>query len=149
MTEQTKEALTRTLQGTVTSSKMEKTVTVLVERKVKHPLYGKYVVKSKKYHAHDEIGCRKATRLKSLKRARSPRRSLDRDASPRKGRRPLKRKKSLIRVARTNSFVYSCNPIARTCLVVSPGRCISRVEFFFATPTHGRFTGGNNEIFLP
>lgn len=54
MTEQTKEALTRTLQGTVTSSKMEKTVTVLVERKVKHPLYGKYVVESKKYHAHDE-----------------------------------------------------------------------------------------------
>ncbi|MBO5659130.1 MAG: 30S ribosomal protein S17 [Duodenibacillus sp.] len=46
--------LTRTLIGTVTSDKMEKTVTVLVERKVKHPLYGKYVVKSKKYHAHDE-----------------------------------------------------------------------------------------------
>ena len=57
MTEQTTEKLTRTLQGTVTSAKMEKTVTVLVERKVKHPLYGKYVVKSKKYHAHDELGC--------------------------------------------------------------------------------------------
>ena len=46
--------LTRTLAGTVTSDKMDKTVTVLVERRVKHPLYGKYVVESKKYHAHDE-----------------------------------------------------------------------------------------------
>ena len=42
MTETTKEALTRTLDGVVTSNKMDKTVTVLVERKVKHPLYGKY-----------------------------------------------------------------------------------------------------------
>ena len=46
--------LTRTLTGTVTSDKMDKTVTVLVERRVKHPLYGKYVVESKKDHAHDE-----------------------------------------------------------------------------------------------
>lgn len=46
--------LTRTLTGTVTSDKMDKTVTILVERRVKHPLYGKYVVESKKYHAHDE-----------------------------------------------------------------------------------------------
>lgn len=46
--------LTRTFTGTVTSDKMDKTVTVLVERRVKHPLYGKYVVESKKYHAHDE-----------------------------------------------------------------------------------------------
>ena len=46
--------LTRTLTGTVTSDKMDKTVTVLVERRVKHPLYGKDVVESKKYHAHDE-----------------------------------------------------------------------------------------------
>mgnify|MGYP000026298494 CR=1 FL=1 len=56
MTEQ-KQSLTRTLQGTVVSNKMQKTVTVLVERKVQHPLYGKYVVKSKKYAAHDELGC--------------------------------------------------------------------------------------------
>lgn len=63
MTEQTNEKLTRTLQGTVTSSKMQKTVTVLVERKVKHPLYGKYVVKSKKYHAHDEIGCNEGDKV--------------------------------------------------------------------------------------
>ena len=33
---------------------MDKTVTVLIENRVKHPLYGKYVVRSKKYHAHDE-----------------------------------------------------------------------------------------------
>lgn len=47
-------ALTRRLVGRVTSSKMNKTVTVLVERRVKHPLYAKYIVRSKKYHAHDE-----------------------------------------------------------------------------------------------
>ena len=63
MTEQTNESLNRTLIGTVSSSKMEKTVTVLVERKVKHPLYGKYVVKSKKYHAHDEIGCNEGDKV--------------------------------------------------------------------------------------
>ena len=38
----------------VTSNKMEKGITVTVERKVKHPKYGKFVKKSKKYHAHDE-----------------------------------------------------------------------------------------------
>lgn len=49
-----KKSLTRLLVGRVVSNKMEKTVTVLVERRVKHPLYGKYIVKSNKYHAHDE-----------------------------------------------------------------------------------------------
>jgi small subunit ribosomal protein S17 len=49
-----KKSLKRTLVGRVVSNKMEKTVTVLVERRVKHPLYGKYIVKSNKYHAHDE-----------------------------------------------------------------------------------------------
>jgi len=44
----------RILTGTVTSDKTDKTVTVLVERKVKHPLYGKIIRRSKKYHAHDE-----------------------------------------------------------------------------------------------
>ena len=42
----------RTLVGRVVSDKMEKTVTVLIERKVKHPMYGKVMVRSKKYHAH-------------------------------------------------------------------------------------------------
>ena len=46
--------LKRTLTGTVVSNKMDKTVTVLVERKVKHPQIGKVVSVSKKYHAHDE-----------------------------------------------------------------------------------------------
>jgi small subunit ribosomal protein S17 len=49
-----KTSLTRTLVGKVVSNKMDKTVTVLVERKVKHPLYGKIIVRSRKYHAHDE-----------------------------------------------------------------------------------------------
>lgn len=44
----------KTLNGTVTSNKTDKTVTVLVERKLKHPLYGKFITLSKKYHAHDE-----------------------------------------------------------------------------------------------
>ena len=44
----------RILIGTVTYDKTDKTVTVLVERKVKHPLYGKIIRRSKKYHAHDE-----------------------------------------------------------------------------------------------
>ena len=44
----------KTREGVVVSDKMNKTVTVLVERRVKHPLYGKVVTKSSKYHAHDE-----------------------------------------------------------------------------------------------
>jgi small subunit ribosomal protein S17 len=46
--------VTRTLFGRVVSDKMDKTVTVLVERKVKHPVYGKVLTRSNKYHAHDE-----------------------------------------------------------------------------------------------
>ncbi|MGY1409952.1 MULTISPECIES: 30S ribosomal protein S17 [unclassified Luteimonas] len=42
-----------TVQGRVVSNKMDKTVTVLVERNVKHPLYGKYIRRSTKLHAHD------------------------------------------------------------------------------------------------
>lgn len=49
-----KTALKRTLVGKVVSDKMDKTVTVLIERHVKHPLYGKIIVRSSKYHAHDE-----------------------------------------------------------------------------------------------
>ena len=44
----------RTLSGRVVSDKMDKTVTVLVERKVKHPLIGKVIRRSNKFHAHDE-----------------------------------------------------------------------------------------------
>jgi len=42
------------LQGVVVSDKMDKTVTVLVERRVMHPLYKKFIKRSKRYHAHDE-----------------------------------------------------------------------------------------------
>lgn len=44
----------RTLQGRVISNKMDKSITVLIERKEKHPLYGKYIKRSTKLHAHDE-----------------------------------------------------------------------------------------------
>jgi small subunit ribosomal protein S17 len=50
------QGLTRTLSGRVVSDKRSKTVTVLVERRVQHELYGKYIVRSKKYSAHDEKG---------------------------------------------------------------------------------------------
>ena len=44
----------RTLTGKVVSDKMDKTIVVLIERKVKHPLYGKIIRRSNKFHAHDE-----------------------------------------------------------------------------------------------
>ncbi len=57
MTEaQTKAKVVRSLVGKVVSDARAKTVTVLVERRVKHELYGKIVAKSSKYHAHDEKG---------------------------------------------------------------------------------------------
>ena len=47
-------AVKRTLTGRIVSDKMNKSVTVLIERRVKHPVYGKVMVRSQKYHAHDE-----------------------------------------------------------------------------------------------
>lgn len=52
MTEQNQ--IQRTLTGKVVSNKMDKSITVLIERKVKHPVYGKYITRSTKLHAHDE-----------------------------------------------------------------------------------------------
>jgi small subunit ribosomal protein S17 len=52
MTEQSK--IQRIVVGKVVSNKMDKSITVLVERKVKHPVYGKYITRSTKLHAHDE-----------------------------------------------------------------------------------------------
>ncbi len=46
----------RTLIGRVVSDKRNKTVTVLVERRIQHPIYGKFIARSKKYSAHDENG---------------------------------------------------------------------------------------------
>ena len=59
MIEQSNKKLRRVLQGRVISDKMQKTITVLIEKRIQHPLYGKFVTKSKKYHAHDETNqCR-------------------------------------------------------------------------------------------
>ncbi len=52
MTEQAKASRTET--GRVISSKMDKSITVMIERKVRHPVYGKYVKRSTKLHVHDE-----------------------------------------------------------------------------------------------
>ena len=46
--------LRKTRTGVVSSNKMNKTITVVIERKVKHPIYGKFVKKTTKFHAHDE-----------------------------------------------------------------------------------------------
>ena len=54
MSAEPKVALKRTLTGRVVSNKMTKSVVVMVENKIKHPIYGKYIVKSHKYTAHDE-----------------------------------------------------------------------------------------------
>jgi small subunit ribosomal protein S17 len=74
-----KRPIIQTLTGRVVSDKMDKTVTVLVERRVKHSLYGKFVTKSNKYHAHDEknefkvgdlveiAACRKLAKTKAYK----------------------------------------------------------------------------------
>ena len=48
------EKRTRIVTGRVVSNKMDKTITVLLERRVKHPVYGKYITRSSKIHAHDE-----------------------------------------------------------------------------------------------
>jgi small subunit ribosomal protein S17 len=52
--EKAAEKRARTVSGKVVSNKMNKSITVLVERRVRHPVYGKYVTKSSKLHAHDE-----------------------------------------------------------------------------------------------
>lgn len=75
----TSEKFNRTLSGRVTSNKADKTVTVLVERRIRHPLYGKFITRSKKYCAHSPdnkfvVGdsvlieeCRPISRTKSWK----------------------------------------------------------------------------------
>ncbi len=76
---QVKQTLPRTLVGVVVSNKMQDTIVVLVERRIKHPIYGKYVKRSTKVHAHDQgntchMGdlvevqeCRPISKLKSWK----------------------------------------------------------------------------------
>jgi small subunit ribosomal protein S17 len=77
-----RKTIVHTLTGRVVSDKMDKTVTVLVERRVKHPLYGKVVTKSRKYHAHDEqnefkegdlveiVACRRLAKTKAYRVSR-------------------------------------------------------------------------------
>jgi len=48
------EKVQRTLTGSVSSSAMDKTITVMIERRIKHPVYGKYITRSTKLHVHDE-----------------------------------------------------------------------------------------------
>ena len=60
----------RTLIGRVVSDKMDKTVTVLVERRVKHPMYDKIIVRSSKYHAHNENDQAKAGDLVEIQECR-------------------------------------------------------------------------------
>ena len=48
------EAKIRTLQGVVISNKMDKSIVVMIERRIKHPMYGKYITRSTKLKAHDE-----------------------------------------------------------------------------------------------
>ena len=60
----------RTLIGRVVSDKMDKTVTVLIERRVKHPMYDKIIVRSRKYHAHNEGNAAKAGDLVEIQECR-------------------------------------------------------------------------------
>lgn len=60
----------RTITGKVVSNKMDKSITVLVERRVKHPVYGKYLTKSSKVHAHDEANACKEGDVVTVKEVR-------------------------------------------------------------------------------
>jgi small subunit ribosomal protein S17 len=62
--------VTRTVTGRVVSNKMDKTVTVLIERKVKHPIYGKYIRRSWKLHVHDEQNACQEGDLVSIEQCR-------------------------------------------------------------------------------
>jgi len=70
MNNQVKPALKRSLVGRVMSDKMDKTVSVLIERRVKHPLYGKIIRRSKKYLAHDETNQAKVGDLVEIQEGR-------------------------------------------------------------------------------
>jgi small subunit ribosomal protein S17 len=65
-----RKALVATVTGRVLSDKMNKTITVLVERRAKHPIYDKVVIKSNKYHAHDEANECKAGDLVEIQATR-------------------------------------------------------------------------------
>ena len=60
----------RVLQGVVVSDKADKTVTVLVERRLQHPLYKKFIKRSKRYHAHDEANSAKTGDIVRIRECR-------------------------------------------------------------------------------
>lgn len=70
MNDTVKQSSKRTLIGKVVSDKMDKTITVLIERHVKHPLYGKIITRSNKYHAHDESNQAKAGDIVEIQEGR-------------------------------------------------------------------------------
>lgn len=70
MTEQKVEKRKRMLSGKVVSDKCDKTLTVLVERRVKHPVYGKIVRRSTKFHAHDESNSAKTGDIVTIEECR-------------------------------------------------------------------------------
>ncbi|MAR91980.1 MAG: 30S ribosomal protein S17 [Pseudomonadota bacterium] len=70
MTEQANASNKRTHTGKVVSNKADKTVTVVVERKVQHPVYGKFVRRSTKFHAHDETNECKAGDIVTIEECR-------------------------------------------------------------------------------
>ena len=84
----------RVLTGTVVSDKTDKTVVVRVERRVKHPLYGKIIRRSKKYHAHDEGNAYQRGRARAHRRVRA-----DLQAEELDGARP--RRRAAKRIAET------------------------------------------------
>ena len=65
-----RKTIVQTLTGRVVGDKMDKTVTVLVERRVKHALYGKFITRTHKYHAHDENNEYKAGDLVEIEATR-------------------------------------------------------------------------------
>ncbi len=65
MEESTKNKNRKTIVGVVASDKMDKTITVMAERRIQHPIYGKFMTKSKKFFAHDESNqCNEGDRVK-------------------------------------------------------------------------------------
>jgi small subunit ribosomal protein S17 len=83
----------RVLSGRVTSDKMDKTVTVLVDRRVMHPLYKKFIRRSKKYAAHDEANLCKAGDLVRIEECR-----------------PISKRKTWLVIARNGSRLESEAP---------------------------------------
>jgi len=66
----TEQSIQRTLTGRVVSDKMDKSIVVLIERRIKHPVYGKMIRRSTKLHAHDELNVCKTGDIVTIKECR-------------------------------------------------------------------------------